>query len=60
MKRLPDRKEYKRTIWISPIMQAITITVIMIIHTAVDFFLYAVVTPDIALPTDYMSYILPF
>ena len=60
MKRLPDRKEYKRTIWISPIIQALAITVVMIVHTAVDLFLYAVATPDIALPADYLAYILPF
>ena len=60
MKRLPDRKEYKRTIWISPIIQAAAIAVIMIIHTALDLLLYAVATPGIAFPADYLSYILPF
>ena len=60
MKRLPDRKEYKRTIWVSPIIQAIAIIVIMIVHTGVDLLLYAFATPDIALPADYISYILPF
>ena len=60
MKRLPDRKEYKRTIWFSPIIQAVIIGIVMIVHTAIDLFLYAVATPDIALPSDYLSYILPF
>ena len=60
MKRLPDRKEYKRTIWVSPIIQAVAIIVIMIVHTGVDLLLYAFATPDIALPADYISYILPF
>lgn len=60
MKRLPDSKEYKRTIWSSPIIQAFAIAIIMIVHTAFDLFLYAVVTPDIALPADYASHILPF
>lgn len=60
MKRLPDRKEYRRTIWISPIIQAAFITIIMTIHTTLDLFLYAVATPDLALPADYLSHILPF
>lgn len=59
MKRLPNRKEYPRTIWVSPLIQAIIIVLIMIGHTCVDLLLYAT-TPDLALHADYLSHILPF
>ncbi len=59
MKRLPNRKEYPRTIWVAPLMQSILIFAMMILHTAVDFCLYAA-APDIALPEDYLLHILPF
>lgn len=59
MKRLPNRKEYPRTIWVSPVIQAVIIVFIMIGHTCVDLLLYAT-TPDLALHSDYLSRILPF
>ncbi len=59
MKRLPNRKEYPRTIWVSPVIQAVIIVLIMIGHTCVDLFLYST-TPDLALHSDYLSHILPF
>lgn len=60
MKRLPDRKEYSRTIWAAPVIEALCIAVIMLFHTVIDFCLYAVVTPEIALYPDYLAQILPF
>ena len=60
MKRLPDRKEYSRTIWATPVIEAVFIAVIMVVHTMLDLCLYAFVTPDIALYPDYLSHILPF
>ncbi|NBI61849.1 hypothetical protein D3Z38_01895 [Clostridiales bacterium] len=60
MKRLPDRKEYARTIWVAPIMQAVFIVMIMAAQTVLDFCLYAFVTPEVALHADYLSHILPF
>lgn len=60
MKRLPDRKEYMKTIWIAPVMQACCIVAVMMANTMIDFCIYAFITPDIALPVDYMSHILPF
>lgn len=60
MKRLPDRKEYQRTIWISPVIEALSIAVIMVVHTLIDLCMYAVATPGIALYPDYLSHILPF
>ena len=60
MKRLPDRKEYSRTIWVTPVIEAVFIAVIMVVHTMLDLCLYAFVTPDIALYPDYLSHILPF
>lgn len=60
MKRLPDRNEYIKTIWIAPAAQAVIIVVIMFAHTAIDFGLYVALTPDIALAPDYLSHILPF
>lgn len=59
MKRLPDRKEYGRTIWVAPIMQACFIVMIMVAQTAIDFCLYVFVTPEIALHGDYLLRILP-
>ena len=60
MKRLPDRKEYQRTIWISPVIEALSIAGIMVAHTVIDLLMYAVATPGIALYPDYLSHILPF
>lgn len=60
MKRLPDRKEYMKTIWIAPVMQACCIVAVMMANTMIDFCIYAFITPDIALPVDYMLHILPF
>lgn len=60
MKRLPDRSEYIKTIWGGPILQALMITVIMVAHTAIDICLYIFVTPDLALYSDYLMYLLPF
>ncbi len=50
MKRLPDRWEYRRTIWIGPVIQALIIILIMVIQTLADLCLYVFMTPDIALP----------
>lgn len=60
MKRLPNRKEYPRTIWVTPVIQALFIAMIMVLHTAVDFAVYVLGTPEIALQPDYLSHILPF
>lgn len=60
MKRLPDKKEYLRTICAVPVMEALCLVIIMVMHTAIDLFLYAVATPEIALHSDYLSHILPF
>lgn len=60
MKRLPNQKEYSRTIWIAPIMQASFIAIIMIVHTVIDLCVYVFATPEIALYSDYLSHILPF
>ena len=60
MKRLPDKKEYLRTICAVPVMEALCLVMIMFVHTAIDFCLYAVATPEIALHSDYLSHILPF
>lgn len=59
MRRLPDRKEYLRTIWVVPVIEALLIAVIMAANTVIDFLWY-VMTPDIMLPADYLSHILPF
>ena len=60
MKRLPDSKEYTRTIWGAPLIQAFFIVLIMIVQTILDLCLYAFVTPEIALDPDYLSHVLPF
>lgn len=60
MKRLPDTREYSRTIWIGPAVQALMIAAVMIVQILVDLCLYVFVTPDIALPADYLSHIIPF
>lgn len=60
MKRLPDRKEYSRTIWTAPVIEAVTIVMIMLGCVLADLGIYAFVTPDIALHPDYASHILPF
>lgn len=59
MKRLPNRKEYPRTIWISPVIEALLILLFMAAHTLVDIGLY-MTTPDLALHADYLSKMLPF
>lgn len=60
MKRLPDRREYPRTIWIAPVVQAFFIAMVMALHTAIDLAIYILVTPEVALHSDYLSHILPF
>ena len=60
MKRLPDTREYSRTIWIGPAVQAVMIATVMIVQILADLCLYVFVTPDIALPADYLSHIIPF
>ena len=60
MKRLPNRKEYPRTIWVSPVIQAFFIAMIMTLHTAIDLVVYVLGTPEVALHPDYLSHILPF
>ena len=60
MKRLPDTREYGRTIWIGPAVQAMMIVAVMIVQVLVDLCLYIFMTPDIALPVDYLSHIIPF
>lgn len=59
MKRLRDRKEYPRTIWVSPVIEAIIIILIMMVSLVSDLVIYALVTPDAALHADWMSHILP-
>lgn len=58
MKRLPDRREYRRTIWIGPVVQAFMIVVIMVFLMLIDICLYVFLTPDIALPYDYLLQII--
>ena len=60
MRRLPDRKEYSRTIWVAPLMEALIIVLIMAGNILVDLGVYAFFTPDIALHSDYLSHLLPF
>lgn len=60
MKRLPDRKEYSRTIWTAPKIEALIILIVMLINIVLDLGIYAFATPDVALKTDYLSHILPF
>ena len=60
MKRLPDTRESTRTIWIGPVIQALMIVMLMVVQILVDLCLYAFVTPDIALPPNYLSQIIPF
>lgn len=60
MKRLPDKKEYIRTIWGAPLVEAACILGIMILHLLADVFVYIFVTPDIAFHADYMSKMFPF
>ena len=60
MKRLPDGKEYMRTIWGAPLIEAACILGIMVLHALVDVCIYIFVTPDIALHADYMAHMLPF
>ena len=60
MKRLPDRKEYKRTIWVSPAIEAASICMVMIAQTFIDICIYILVTPEPALPYGYLSNMFPF
>ena len=60
MKRLPDRKEYLKTIWVAPIIQGCCVAMIMIVNIVIDLCVYLVATPEIALHADYMAHILPF
>lgn len=60
MKRLPDRKEYARTIWVSPAIEAAFIFMVMIAQTLLDIGIYILGTPDLALPSDYLSNMFPF
>lgn len=60
MKRLPDRKEYTRTIWVSPAIEVCFILMVMIGQTLLDMGMYIIGTPDPALPSDYLSNIFPF
>ncbi len=59
MKRLPNWKEYPRTIWVSPVIQAVLIALFAAAHTLIDFCLY-LTTPDLALHADYLTHIFPF
>ncbi|MGF6376580.1 hypothetical protein M2140_001657 [Clostridiales Family XIII bacterium PM5-7] len=56
MKRLPDQKEYWRTIWVAPVIQAGIIIAVMMVHVAVDLMVYVLATPEIALYADYLSF----
>ncbi len=58
MKRLSDRKEYPRTIWVAPLIESVIILIIMIVNLAVDLGIYVFGTPDIALRPDYLMHIL--
>ena len=59
MKRLPNRKEYPRTIWVSPVIQAVLIALLAVAHTLIDLCLY-MTTPDLALHGDYLTQIFSF
>ena len=59
MKRLPDQKEYGRTIWAAPAIQALFIAALMVLHTAIDIGVYIVGTPEVAFYADYLSHIVP-
>lgn len=56
LKRLPNRKEYPRTIWVSPVIEAVFIVLLMAAHTFIDFCVY-MTTPDMALQADHFSQI---
>ena len=49
MKRLPNRREYTKSIWLGPIIEAVIIATVMIVHTLIDYCWYMLATPDIAL-----------
>lgn len=49
MKRLPNRREYTKSIWLGPVIEAVIIAVVMIVHTLIDYCWYILATPDIAL-----------
>ena len=49
MKRLPNRREYPKSIWLGPIIEAVIIATVMIVHTLIDYCWYILATPDIAL-----------
>lgn len=60
MRRLPDRKEYARTIWTSPALESFMIVIIMAAHTVLDMIMYVFFTPHAALHPDYLINLLPF
>lgn len=60
MKMLPDGKEYRRTIWTIPVIEAIFIVAVMIVHIIFDVCVYVFMTPELALYPDYLQHILPF
>lgn len=60
MKRLPNQKEYKKTIWAAPAIQAVFLALLMILHTVIDLGVYLFSTPEVAFYADYLSHIVPF
>lgn len=60
MKMLPDGKEYRRTIWAIPVIEAIFIVAVMILHILFDVCVYIFMTPELALHSDYLQHMLPF
>ena len=60
MKMLPDGKEYRRTIWAIPVIEAFCIVAVMILHILLDVCVYVFMTPELALYPDYLQHILPF
>ncbi len=60
MKMLPDGKEYRRTIWAIPVIEAVFIVAVMIVHVIFDVCVYVFMTPELALYPDYLQHILPF
>lgn len=60
MKRLPDSKEYNRTIWVAPVIEGIIIIIIMAVHTLIDLGVYLIMTPEAAFQPDCLSHLLPF
>lgn len=60
MKMLPDGKEYRKTIWAIPVIEAFCIVAVMILHILLDVCVYVFMTPELALYPDYLQQILPF